>query len=185
MNRIGLGIVMVGFILTASTPTLAQLTNDPANVAGNSPFENAAAGAVGLRSPGRNVDAAVARQQMAILSPRLSFDHITEGAEPGEPTPFQKVFLLQAIDIIFEQLNASLLLLANIIIQQNGGDGLIPDLTDPGDNGGDNGDNGDNGEMSPDDGTDGDGTDGEASRSRRSRPLVDRILSNTGRKGRQ
>ena len=103
----------------------AQLANDPMNVAGNSASSNSTGGSVGLRSPGSLVRAGIADQQARVLSPRLSFDHINQEQE----IPFQRVFYVDAVNILFENLNQVLFELGNTLLLRLGGNTQLPPTT--------------------------------------------------------
>ncbi|MGB0715111.1 MAG: hypothetical protein ACPGXK_04485 [Phycisphaerae bacterium] len=132
-NNLILVIGTVMLTMAAADRATAQLANDPANVAGNSAFTNSQGGSVGLRSPGSLVSAGIANQQARVLSPRLTFDNITE----VEEIPFQRVFYVDAVNILFQNLNQVLLELGNTLLLRLGGNTQLPPTTQPATGGGD------------------------------------------------
>lgn len=101
---------------TAGTPGLGQHASD--NVSG---------GALAARAPGNMVNAGVLRAQEAADFARGGID-IVETSRPMSP---RAVFLVDAIEIIFEQLNRTLLYLGNILLQRAGLPLSVPEVTPP------------------------------------------------------
>ncbi len=101
---------------TAGTPGLGQ-----------HPFDNVSGGSLALRAPGNMVNAGVARSQAAADFARGGID-IVETTKPMSP---RAVFLVDAIEIIFEQLNRTLLYLGDILRQRAGLPPLIPQVNTP------------------------------------------------------
>lgn len=112
----------VSFALLLSVPALGQSSapNDPSNVAGFTAQENS--DAAGIRAPGRMVQAGIGRQQTAIVSPRFGFN-ITETSFPLNP---RQVFLIDAIQIVFNQLNQAIVLFQNALLARAGEPPVIP-----------------------------------------------------------
>lgn len=159
IKRILLGVMLVAL----ATPVYAQqqlpMFNNPDNVAGNTAFRNLQN--IGLRSPGRLVDAGRIRFQNAIRPPLANFD-ITE---TSRPLNIRQQFTIDAIEIISEQLNAFISAF-EILLQMRAGqpadmdgdmmaddnDGMVDDGTDTGDDGTDDGTADDGDTVDSDDG---------------------------------
>ncbi|MFQ5464139.1 MAG: hypothetical protein ACE5E5_16115 [Phycisphaerae bacterium] len=105
--------VAITLLLGASSPALAQNLQN--------------AGSIGQRLPGELVSEGIARQQGAIISPRIT-PEITEPA-PTTPSPRHQ-FFIDAIQTIFDQVNAAILLFTNVLRAQLGGVPLLPTLPD-------------------------------------------------------
>ena len=116
---------------TPGVPTLGQHATDNVN-----------GGALAARSPGNMVSAGVARAREAADFARGGIE-IVETTRPISP---RAVFLVDAIEIIFNQLNSALLLLENALRLRAGLPPLIPQgvpLPSTGNGGSDNVDLGD------------------------------------------
>ena len=103
------------------------------NVAGNTALENARAGAVRGRAPGNLVVAGTARAQAAARFARAGI----EITETSRPMSWQTEFLVDAIEIVFEQLNQAIALVANVLALRAGGEAAIPADLIPDTSGGD------------------------------------------------
>lgn len=101
---------------TPGTPGLGQYASD--NVSG---------GAIAARAPGNMVGAGVARVQEAANFARGGVE-IVETSRPMSP---RAVFLVEAIEILFDQLNSTLLYLGNILLQRAGLPPLVPQVPTP------------------------------------------------------
>ena len=95
-------------------------------VTGQLPFDNANGGGLADRSPGNMVGAGVAAQQTAAEFGR-SRREITETEEPVDAI---EVFLVDAIDIVFDQLNLAMLLFENALRARAGLPPRVPGLDD-------------------------------------------------------
>lgn len=127
-NRHGVAVMLV---LAMAPMAFGQFagTNDPQNVAGRTALENSTVGAVGLRAPGEMVTSGVARASMRIAHPRIGVDvQLT-----SEPPNAGDLFLTEAIQIIFGNLNLAINLFENAIRAQAGLPAVLPPLfpTDP------------------------------------------------------
>jgi len=98
------------------TPGLGQYASD--NVSG---------GSLRARSPGNMVGAGVVRAQEAADFARGGIEIV----ETTRPTSPRAVFLSDAIEIIFDQLNSTLLYLGNILLQRAGLPPLVPQVPTP------------------------------------------------------
>jgi hypothetical protein len=103
------------------------------NVAGFTALENASGGAVRGRTPGNMVQAGVARTLEAADFARGGITIV----ETERPMPWQRRFLIDALDIIFEELNQAVALLGGLLVSRGGGEltditDLIPDIPDDG-----------------------------------------------------
>ena len=94
---------------------------------GQHPFDNVSGGALAARSPGNMVSAGVGRAQAAADFARGGIEIV----ETSRPTSPRAVFLVDAIEIIFEQLNLTLLYLGDILRQRAGLPPLVPQVTTP------------------------------------------------------
>ena len=103
------------------------------NVAGNTALENARSGAVRGRAPGNLVVAGTARAQAAARFARAGI----EITETSLPVSWQTEFLVDAIEIVFEQLNQAIALVANVLALRAGGEVAIPADLIPDTSGGD------------------------------------------------
>jgi len=101
---------------TPGTPTLGQYASD--NVSG---------GAIRARSPGNMVGAGVVRAKEAADFARGGIEIV----ETTTPTSPRAKFLSDAIKIIFDQLNSTLLYLGNILLQRAGLPPVVPPVTPP------------------------------------------------------
>jgi len=86
------------------------------------PQRNLSGAALAARSPGNMVTAGLARTQVAMNFARGIID-ITEPLAGPDP---KASFLSEAITIIFEQLNRTLLYLGNILLERAGLSPLLP-----------------------------------------------------------
>ncbi len=115
-------IAAAALAVVCAAPAKAQFaggTNDPQHVAGNTARENVRS--AGLRSPGDMVSSGLARAQQAVRSPRLGFS-ITE-----QPTLTpRQTFLIDAINIVFNQLNQAIAVLDTVLRAQRGGSLSLP-----------------------------------------------------------
>jgi hypothetical protein len=91
------------------------------NVAGNTALENARAGSVRGRAPGNIVTAGVARAQNAANFARGG----VEITETSRPVHWRVDFLVEAINIVFEQVNQAIALFANLLAVRAGGEPVI------------------------------------------------------------
>ncbi len=98
-------------ILGVSSPAMAQNLQN--------------AGSIGQRLPGELLSAGLVRQQEAIISPRIT-PEITDQA-PVQVSP-RNQFFVDAIQIIFDQLNQAIFLFSNVIRAQLGGTPLLPSV---------------------------------------------------------
>ena len=94
------------------------------NVAGFTALENASGGAVRGRAPGNLVQAGVARTIQAANFAR----GVIPIVETSRPMPWQRRFLIDALDIIFEELNQAAALLGGLLVSRGGGE--FTDITD-------------------------------------------------------
>lgn len=129
-------------VLALSLPAMAQITGGAFPVEINTeqnPFRNLSAAALAARSPGNMVTAGLARRQAALNATRGIIE-ITDPLLGPDP---KATFLSEAVDILFEQLNSTLLYLGNILLERAGfpplelSDLLLPSAGDLGDNDGD------------------------------------------------
>lgn len=121
--------VAVAAVLAWNGVARAQATSTTPGTPGlgQHPFDNVSGGAVAARAPGNMVNAGVGRAQAAADFARGGID-IVETSRPMSP---RAVFLVDAIEIIFEQLNRTLLYLGNILLQRAGLPPLVPQVTQP------------------------------------------------------
>ncbi len=128
-------------VLALSLSATAQINSSAFPVEINTeqnPFRNLSAAALAARSPGNMVTASIARRQSAVNATRGIID-ITETLAGPDP---KATFLSEAVEILFEQLNSTLLYLGNILLERAGlppfdlSDLLLPSANDLGDNNG-------------------------------------------------
>ena len=120
------------FALTCGTTAYGQN-----NVAGNTALENARIGAVQGRSPGNLVAAGVAHAQAAADFAKAGI----EITETSLPMSWETQFLVNAVGIVFEQLNQAITVVANLLVVRAGGTPSIPVDLIPDTSGGDGSDN--------------------------------------------
>jgi hypothetical protein len=101
---------------TPGTPGLDQYASD--NVSG---------GALRARSPGNMVGAGIARRQEAANFARGGVEIV----ETTRPMSARATFLVEAIEILFDQLNSTLLYLGNILLERAGLPPLVPPVPTP------------------------------------------------------
>jgi hypothetical protein len=107
----------VCLVVTVQTPVRGQVL-----IAGQTALENASAGALAFRAPGNMVSAGVARALAAADFARTPVE-ITETIRPVSP---RAVFLVDAIEIVFDQVNRALLLLENVLRLRGGFPPALP-----------------------------------------------------------
>ena len=100
------------------------------NVAGFTALENAKGGAVRGRSPGNLVSAGVARTLEAARFARGGIQIV----ETSRPIPWQRQFLIESLQIVFDDLNQVITLVSNLLVLRSGGEptniaDLIPDTS--------------------------------------------------------
>ncbi len=108
------GVVVAAFAFGSAS---AQSTGavPPGIIAGGRPADNVSAGAVGSRAPGRMVSAGVGRAQ-GRLNGFFVPPTITETAPPNSQTQF----LLDAIPVLFQELNRAVFAIASAILARDG-----------------------------------------------------------------
>jgi hypothetical protein len=125
----GVGLLV---LLTVTLGGLSTAAYGQNNVAGRTALQNAQNGPVQGRAPGNMVAAGIAQAQMAADFAKTPIP-ITE---TSRPTPPRVTFLVEAIDIVLEQLNQAIALIANLLAVRSGGEelaldnlvsGLLPD----------------------------------------------------------
>lgn len=117
----------LSFGLAAGATARAQSTTIPPGVIqGGRPSDNVSAGAVGSRAPGRLVSAGTSRAQ-GRLNGFFVPPEITETA----PSNTQTQFLLDALPILFQELNRAIFAVASAILAREGIElpNSIPQLT--------------------------------------------------------
>ena len=114
--------VAVGAVLAWNAVARSQVI-----IQGQHASDNVTGGALAARAPGNMVNAGVGRAQAAANFARGGIE-IVETSRPMSP---RAVFLVDAIEIIFEQLNRTLLSLGNILLQRAGLPPLVPQVTTP------------------------------------------------------
>jgi len=121
--------VAVAAVFAWSAVARAQTTSSAPGTPGlgQHASDNVSGGALAARSPGNMVNAGVARVQQAANFARGGIDIV----ETTIPTSPGDVFLADAIEILFEQLNSTLLYLGNILLQRAGLPSLTPQVTPP------------------------------------------------------
>lgn len=125
MNRVrrwSVSVVAVGIVLAWNLPVRSQVI-----IEGQHASDNVTGGAVAARAPGNMVNAGVRRAQEAASFARNGIE-IVETTRPQSP---RTVFLVDAIEIIFEQLNKTLLELGAILLQRAGLPLPTPPTTEP------------------------------------------------------
>ena len=100
-------------VLTVAWGTAAQAQIDGG---GRTALQNVAGGVVRVRSPGKLVIAGVARAQQAI-TPGFVGVTITETSRPTEP---RALFLVDAIEAIFSQLNQLIIFFEDLLLARAG-----------------------------------------------------------------
>ena len=123
------GIVAIGVVLAWNAVVTAQTTPTTPGTPGlgQHASDNVSGGAIAARSPGNMVGAGVARAHEAADFARAGIE-IVETTRPMSP---RATFLVEAIEIVFEQLNQTLLYLGNILLQRAGLPPLVPQVTTP------------------------------------------------------
>ena len=148
MNRVRTSwtlVLAVGTVLACNASARSQTTTPGAPgvpTLGQHASDNVSGGALAARSPGNMVSAGVVRASAAADFARGGIE-IVETTRPISP---RAVFLVDAIEIIFNQLNSALLLLENALRLRAGLPPLIPQdvpLPSTGNGGSDNVDLGD------------------------------------------
>jgi hypothetical protein len=112
----------IGITLCASMPAAGQTNEWGQTILGGRPDDNVRA--AGARSPGSMVNAGVARGQLAsqfAQSPIEITDPTPTDLEP------RQVFLISAIDILFEDINGLLLFFTNLLRERAGLDPVVPE----------------------------------------------------------
>lgn len=123
----GFPVLLAGFSLALGVEAYGQN-----NVAGSTALENARAGSVQGRAPGNLVTAGMARAQAAANWARGGI----EITETSRPRPWRTDFLVDAISIIFDELNSVLTQVGLRFFRRAGGELEIPtDFTPPTSNG--------------------------------------------------
>ncbi len=121
------GVILACVVVAVCTaPAQAQFAggaNDPSNVAGFTAGENT--GTVGARAPGNLVAASITRTLRHIASPRLGF-RVTDTRSLNP----RQIFLIDAINIVFRQVNTALTLFESVLLARSGGTPSLSNLTD-------------------------------------------------------
>lgn len=119
--------VAVAAVLTWNGVARSQTTTPGAPTLGQHASDNVSGGAIAARSPGNMVIAGLVRRQEAVDFARGGIEIV----ETTRPTSPRAVFLAEAVKIIFDQLNSTLLYLGNILLQRAGLPPLVPQVTPP------------------------------------------------------
>ena len=133
MNRVKWSLALVsaiGMVLVGINSARAQTTTPGAPgvpTLGQHASDNVNGGALAARSPGNMVSAGVGRALAAADFAKGGIE-ITETTRPISP---RAVFLVDAIEIIFDQLNSALLLFENVLRLRAGLPPLVPQVTPP------------------------------------------------------
>lgn len=115
-RRLAIVIGAVSFVTcTGAARGQTADTVPPGIIAGGRPSENVSAGAVGARAPGRLVSAGVSRAS-GRLNGFFVPPEITETARASAQTEF----LLDAIPVLFEELNRAIFAVASAILAREG-----------------------------------------------------------------
>ncbi|MEK7732344.1 MAG: hypothetical protein AAB363_10860 [Planctomycetota bacterium] len=114
--------IAIGAILAWNGVARSQTTTPGVPTLGQRASDNVSAGALAARSPGNMVGAGVVRAREAADFARGGIE-IVETTRPISP---RAVFLVEAIEIIFKQLNLTLLYLGDVLRQRAGLPPLIP-----------------------------------------------------------
>lgn len=113
---------IAAIVVAVAAPAQAQLAGGDTIQSPQAVWNNSNAGAVAQRSPGNMVAAGVARAQ---LTNRSASPHIQITETGGELSP-GKMFLIDAIGIIFSDLNLAIVAIHNVILAQAGEPPVIP-----------------------------------------------------------
>lgn len=121
--RVAVAFALVGLAGLRSTALAQQASEFPPSLnTEQNPLQNVGGGALANRAPGNMVSAGVARTITAADFGR-SIIEITE--EPPGPDP-KAIFLVEAIEEIFSQLNRALLLFENVLRLRAGLEPRVP-----------------------------------------------------------
>ena len=123
-------VLAVGTVLVWNTNARPQTTTPGTPgvpTRGQHASDNVNAGALSGWAPGDMVSAGVARAQAAANFARGGIE-IAETSRPMSP---RAVFLVDAIETIFKQLNLTLLYLGDVLRQRAGIPPLVPQVTPP------------------------------------------------------
>lgn len=114
--------VAVATVLTWNAVARSQTATPGVPTWNQNALDNVSAGALASRSPGNMVGAGVVRAQEAADFARGGIE-IVETSRPISP---RATFLVEAIKIVFVQLNRTLLYLGNILLERAGLSPLVP-----------------------------------------------------------
>ena len=121
-------VPVAAIVVAVASSAQAQLAGGDVIRSPQAVWNNSKAGAVAQRSPGNMVAAGVARAQ---LTNRSVTPHIQITETGGELSP-GKMFLIDAIGIIFSDLNLAIVAIHNVILAQAGQPPVIPTSILPG-----------------------------------------------------